>query len=96
MLAKLDIPPHLWAVLIVAGLFYIASCVRTARTMRSTGRDLWLWLLISLVATSLPAVLVLQRDRMRELDAEQAGQPPRPEPKTPLSAPPTSDPDRRQ
>jgi DNA-directed RNA polymerase subunit RPC12/RpoP len=56
-----------WGLLVGGAAFYLATCVRMAYHMARTGRSFWLWLVITIFATSIPATAVLFRDRSRAL-----------------------------
>jgi len=52
---------------------YLAVCLRTALRMARTGRSLWLWLLITVFLTSIPATVVLMREQFRAVGRGRRG-----------------------
>ncbi|MCD6303698.1 MAG: hypothetical protein J7M21_01905 [Planctomycetes bacterium] len=66
----LALASHQWILLAVLAAAYLAVCLRTALHMARTRRSFWKWLIVTVLFTSIPASLVLLRQRMR---AETAG-----------------------
>jgi hypothetical protein len=54
-----------WALVLAMVALYLVLCIRTALTMRRSGRSFWLWLVISIFTTSVVATMVLFRDQRR-------------------------------
>ena len=54
-----------WALILAMAAFYLVLCVRTALSMRRSGRSFLLWLVISIFTTSILATMVLFRDQRR-------------------------------
>jgi len=54
-----------WALILAMVAFHLVLCIRTAWSMRRSGRSFWLWLLISFFTTSILATMVLFRDQRR-------------------------------
>jgi DNA-directed RNA polymerase subunit RPC12/RpoP len=54
-----------WAFILAMVAFYLVFCVRTALSMRRSGRSFWLWLVITIFTTSILATIVLFRDQRR-------------------------------
>ena len=52
---------------------YLAICFRTAMRMARTGRNLWKWLAITVLLTSIPATVVLLRDQVRRGPLRRGG-----------------------
>ena len=56
---------HHWAWVALLVACYLAICARTAFRLARTGRNFWLWLVISVFLTSIPGTFVLMRDQVR-------------------------------
>jgi hypothetical protein len=56
-----------WGLVVGCVTFYVATCVRMAYHMARSGRSFWLWLVITIFATSIPGTIVMFRDRSRAL-----------------------------
>ncbi len=54
-----------WAMLIAMVAFYLVLCGRSAWAMRRSGRSFWMWLVITICTTSIPAAMVMMRDHRR-------------------------------
>ena len=54
-----------WALILAMVASYLVLCIRTAWTMRRSGRSFLLWLVISFFTTSILATMVLFRDQRR-------------------------------
>jgi hypothetical protein len=50
---------------------YLLTCLRVAMTMGRAGGNRLLWFLVTLLATALPAMIVLWRRRMRQVGSSQ-------------------------
>jgi hypothetical protein len=64
-----------WLVLTLVAVLWVVVALRTGLSMRGSGRRWWVWFLVSLVFTAIPAAVVAWADYLRQRRAFcQAGQ----------------------
>lgn len=64
-----QLTPAQWA---IVGAIYLALAAHTAWSMRRAGRRFWLWLIMSVLATPVPATIVSFYDYFRYLAKRQS------------------------
>ena len=55
-----------WLFLTLIALLWVAVALRTGISMRAGGRRWWVWFLVSLVCTAIPAAVVAWADYLRQ------------------------------
>ena len=55
-----------WLVLTLIALLWVAVALRTGLSMRGSGRRWWVWFVVSLLFTAIPAAVVAWADYLRQ------------------------------
>lgn len=58
----------------ILALLWVLLALQTALAMRRLNRRWWVWLLVSLLASAIPAAIVAVADQVRRLQAQRRGQ----------------------